>query len=114
MSAILYNNASFTNVRQVGPSPPINLHQIIPKGGWANSTDSVFRVYETMTTEQVEQIPDSAALMFLAGAVLALAGFIAAWITDSGFATLALTLGLLLAAAGMRSAESAIHRHESK
>jgi hypothetical protein len=57
--------------------------------------------------EEAARIPDHAALLVLAGSVTALIAFIAALFWDSGFATLILTIGLVIAAVGMRQAERA-------
>ena len=53
-------------------------------------------------------IPDWAALLFAAGAFLAVGGFLSAWFTDSGIATLIMTIGLAACTAGMDAGERAI------
>ena len=58
--------------------------------------------------DEARRIPDQAAFLVLTGSAAALLGFIAALFWDSGFATLILTAGLVVAAIGMRQAERAI------
>jgi Flp pilus assembly protein TadB len=58
--------------------------------------------------DEAARIPDRAALLVLVGSVAAVIGFVAALFWDSGFATLILTAGLVVAAIGMRKAERAI------
>jgi hypothetical protein len=58
--------------------------------------------------DEARRIPDLAALLILVGMVGAIAGFVAALFSESGFATLILTVGLILAAVGMRQAEKAL------
>jgi hypothetical protein len=53
-------------------------------------------------------IPDWAALLFAVGAFLAVGGFLSAWFTDSGIATLIMTIGLAACTAGMNAGERAI------
>jgi hypothetical protein len=53
-------------------------------------------------------IPDWAAVLFAAGSLLAIGGFLSAWFTDSGIATLIMTIGLAACAAGMDAGERAI------
>ena len=58
--------------------------------------------------EEARRNPDLAALLVLTGSGAALVGFIAALFLESGFATLILAAGLVVAAIGMRQAERAI------
>ena len=58
--------------------------------------------------DEARRIPDHVAFLVFAGTVVALVGFISALFWDSGFATLILTAGLVVAAIGMRQAEHAI------
>jgi hypothetical protein len=58
--------------------------------------------------DEADQIPDWAAIAVALGAIIAFGGFFAAWLSDSGWATLVLTAGLVLMAIGMRTAERAI------
>jgi hypothetical protein len=58
--------------------------------------------------DEARRIPDRAAIFVLIGLAAAIGGFVAALFSDSGFATLILTVGLLLAAVGMRHAEHAM------
>jgi hypothetical protein len=53
-------------------------------------------------------IPDSAAIGVLLGGLIASGGFVAAWLTTSGLATLVMTGGLYLAAWALRKAELVI------
>jgi hypothetical protein len=61
---------------------------------------------------EAEKIPDWAALAALLGAVLSIVGFISACFTSSGFATLGLTIGLILVAVSMNAAEHALNAAE--
>jgi hypothetical protein len=67
-------------------------------------------VYETRghLKDEADCIPDWAALAVLLGTILAIGGFVSAWMTDRGWATSILALGLIIAAIGMRAAESAV------
>jgi hypothetical protein len=67
-------------------------------------------VYETHRRVQNEAdcIPDWAALAVLFGLLLAVSGFVSAWMTDRGWATAILAIGLIIAAIGMRAAEKAV------
>jgi hypothetical protein len=58
--------------------------------------------------ETAELIPDWAAWLFTAGVVLAIGGFVAAWLFGSGFATLILATGLIVCALGLRKAERVV------
>jgi hypothetical protein len=62
--------------------------------------------------EEVEAdcIPDWAALAVLFGFILAVGGFISAWINNRGWSTALLALGLIIAAMGMRAAENALEQ----
>ena len=59
---------------------------------------------------EADCIPDWAAIAVLIGVVVAVGGFGWAWLDTSGWATATLTLGLIVAAIGMRAAERAVNR----
>jgi hypothetical protein len=62
----------------------------------------------TEACDEADQIPDWAAVAVFVGAVLAIFGFVSAWLTDEGWAPLVLTVGLLIAGVGMTAAERAV------
>ncbi|MEJ2124726.1 MAG: hypothetical protein P8Y47_07915 [Alphaproteobacteria bacterium] len=53
-------------------------------------------------------IPDWAAWLFAGGVVLAIGGFIAAWLVNCAIATMVMAVGLIASAIGLRKAEHAI------
>ena len=59
---------------------------------------------------EADCIPGWAAIAVLIGVIVALGGFLWAWIDTSGWATATLTLGLIVAALGMRAAERAVNQ----
>jgi hypothetical protein len=59
--------------------------------------------------DEAECIPDWAALAVAIGLVLALCGFVASWLSDKAYGPAILTIGLVIAAVGMRAAERAVH-----
>jgi hypothetical protein len=63
----------------------------------------------TTPRDEADLIPDWAAIAVLMGAVLAIVGFLAAWATENSWAPILLTIGLIIAAIGMRTAEKAVN-----
>lgn len=61
-----------------------------------------------MGKKEYLSIPNWAATLTAFGLACALLGFILAWLSSSGFATLVLTLGLAIAAIGFNAAERAL------
>jgi hypothetical protein len=74
---------------------------------------TVFKAY-TVVREQprneADCIPDWAAIAVLIGFIVALGGFIWAWIDNGGWSTATLTVGLIIAAIGMRAAERVVNQ----
>jgi len=69
--------------------------------------DGVFKI-DAQIEYEADCIPDWAALAVAVGLILALGGFISAWINDRWWPTTILAVGLIIAAIGMRAAENAI------
>ncbi len=63
----------------------------------------------TTSRDEADLIPDWAAIAVLLGAILAIVGFVAAWATEKSCAPVLLTIGLIIAAIGMRTAEKAVN-----
>jgi hypothetical protein len=63
----------------------------------------------TSPRDEADLIPDWAAIAVLVGGVLAVVGFVAAWATEKSWAPIFLTIGLIIAAIGMRTAEKAVN-----
>jgi hypothetical protein len=66
------------------------------------------RSHVTEPSGAANRIPDWAAIAVLMGGALAVGGFVVACFSSSGFATLGMTLGLVIAALGLRAAERAV------
>lgn len=62
---------------------------------------------------QADLIPNWAAFVFVCGTLFAAIGFTAAWFTDSGFATLIMTIGLGMMAISMHAAENVSNSESS-
>jgi hypothetical protein len=60
--------------------------------------------------DEADCIPDWAAMAVLLGFILAVVGFISAWINNRGWSMAVLALGLIIAAIGMRAAENAVEQ----
>lgn len=58
--------------------------------------------------EKAALIPNWAALLFASGVLLAIAGFLAAWLFKSAIPLMIMTTGLACSAAGMHTAERRI------
>jgi hypothetical protein len=70
--------------------------------------------YYSAMSADAKNIPNWAVFTAILGVLFAVAGFVSAWFTPSGFATLGLTVGLLLMALGMNAAEHAINATPKK
>jgi hypothetical protein len=59
---------------------------------------------------EADCIPDWAALAVAIGSLVALGSVVYAWIEDSNWALVALTIALIVAAVGMRAAEKSLQK----